>query len=71
MRFEVVLKEIDHYEEEIKRLLREHPDSALFLSLPGAGEILAARMLAEIGEGTIPIAIGPFRSYGAWQGPLL
>ena len=49
-RLELLLEEIKGYEEEIGRLLNEHPDSELFLSLPGAGEILAARMLAEIGD---------------------
>ncbi|MFQ6117943.1 MAG: IS110 family transposase [Candidatus Bipolaricaulia bacterium] len=77
-RLEVVLEEIDHYEEEIKRLLVEHPDSELFLSLPGAGEILAARMLAEIGDnpyryralqelrclaGTAPVTLASGRFY--------
>lgn len=38
------------YEQEIERLLREHPDGQLFLSLPGAGPTLAARLLAEIGD---------------------
>lgn len=38
------------YDKEIERLLREHPDGQLFLSLPGAGPNLAARLLAEIGD---------------------
>jgi len=49
-RLELVLEKIKGYEEEIRRLLNEHPDSEPFLSLPGAGEILAARMFAEIGD---------------------
>jgi len=49
--------QIKSYEKEIKKLLKKHPDSEIFLSmgsckesLPGAGTILAARMLAEIGD---------------------
>jgi len=46
----LLLEEIKAYEEEIERLLKKHPDSKLFTSLPGAGTILAARVLTEIGE---------------------
>lgn len=47
---EAILEGIEGYKEEIGKLLKEHPDSELLLSLPGAGEILAARMLAEMGD---------------------
>jgi len=47
---EPLLSEIKSYEKEIKKLLKKHPDSEIFRSLPGAGLILAARMLAEIGD---------------------
>lgn len=43
-------EDLKAYEKEIERLLRAHPDGQLFLSLPGAGPTLAARMLAEIGD---------------------
>jgi len=45
-----LLEEIKAYEKEIERLLKKHPDSKLFTSLPGAGTILAARVLTELGE---------------------
>lgn len=45
-----VVRDITDYDAEIERLLREHPDGQLFLSLPGAGPNLAARLLAEIGD---------------------
>lgn len=76
-RLGLVLEELKSYEEEIARLLNEHPDSELFLSLPGAGEILAARMLVEIGDnpyrhralqelrclaGTAPVTVASGRS---------
>jgi len=38
------------YDERIARLLAEHPDGELFRSLPGVGPVLAAILLAEIGE---------------------
>lgn len=45
-----VKDDIKAYDKEIARLLREHPDGQLYESLPGAGTILAARLLAEIGD---------------------
>lgn len=45
-----MILDIKAYDKEIERLLREHPDGQLFLSLPGAGANLAARLLAEIGD---------------------
>lgn len=38
------------YLREIKALLKKHPDVELFLSLPGAGPYLAARIVAELGD---------------------
>lgn len=38
------------YEAEIERLLKAHPDGELFRSLPGAGVLLAARMLGSLGD---------------------
>lgn len=38
------------YDERIARLLAEHPDGELFRSFPGVGPVLAAILLAEIGE---------------------
>ncbi len=43
-------EQIAAYDEEIARLFRLHPDSPLFLSLPGAGRRLAPRRLAEWGD---------------------
>lgn len=45
-----VRQDLKAYDKEIERLLRSHPDGQLFLSLPGAGPTLAARLLAEIGD---------------------
>jgi transposase len=43
-------EEIAAYEVEIRRILRTHPDGELYLSLPGAGDLLAARMVGELGD---------------------
>jgi transposase len=45
-----VVEQIAAYDEEIGRLFREHPDAALFVSLPGAGKRLAPRLLAGWGD---------------------
>jgi transposase len=37
------------YRERITNLFSQHPDMNLFASLPGAGQMLAPRLLAEIG----------------------
>lgn len=38
------------YRRQISALFAQHPDSALFASLPGPGEKLAPRLLAELGD---------------------
>lgn len=47
---EPLLAQIEEYDEEIERLFLSHADSELFLSLPGAGDRLAPRLLAEMGD---------------------
>ncbi len=43
-------QEVGGYEAEIRRVLETHPDGELYLSLPGAGTLLAARMVGELGD---------------------
>jgi transposase len=43
-------KQLNEYRAEIQRLFCTHPDASLFGSLPGAGEKIAPRLLAEIGD---------------------
>jgi transposase len=43
-------KQLDEYRHEIQRLFSSHSDAALFGSLPGAGDKIAPRLLAEIGD---------------------
>lgn len=41
---------IESYDQEIRRVFSEHPDAPLYESLPGAGEAIAPRLLAAMGE---------------------
>ena len=43
-------EQIQGYQEEIDRLFEQHPDAAVFKSLPGAGEINGPRLMIEIGD---------------------
>jgi transposase len=45
-----VIARIDHLEKELDRSLKEHPDAEIYLSLPGLGTVLGARVLAEFGD---------------------
>ena len=40
---------IEKYDVEIERIFRQHPDRAVFESFPGAGKVLAPRLLAAFG----------------------
>ena len=53
-----VMAQIDALEQQITDALAAHPDAAIFTSLPRAGTIRAARLLAEIGDarGRFPTA---------------
>ena len=42
--------QLDCYRDRINAAFAQHPDHGLFGSLPGAGEKIAPRLLAEIGE---------------------
>jgi transposase len=45
-----VIARIDHLEKELDRSLKVHPDAEIYLSLPGLGTVLGARVLAEFGD---------------------
>ena len=47
---QALAEHINAYEQEIERVLRLHPDGELYLSLPGAADVLAARMVGELGD---------------------
>lgn len=40
---------VDGYDARLRELLDAHPDAGIFRSLPGAGAVLAARLLAALG----------------------
>ena len=42
-------QQLEEYRKQIEQLFKEHPDHALFGSLPGAKQVLAPRLLAAIG----------------------
>jgi transposase len=41
---------ISHQEEELGRSLKAHPDAEIYLSQPGLGDVLSARVLGEFGD---------------------
>jgi transposase len=47
---QVLQRQLDEYRERIEQLFRQHPDHDLFGSLPGAGDMLAPRLLSECGQ---------------------
>ena len=47
---QTLAEHLDAYDREIQRVLRLHPDGELYLSLPGAADVLAARMVGELGD---------------------
>ena len=47
---QLLIDEIKSYEKETQKLVESHPDANIFLSLPGAGDILTARFIAELGD---------------------
>jgi hypothetical protein len=44
-----VVKTIKEYDTQIAQTFAQHPDRAIFASLPGAGPVLAPRLLASLG----------------------
>lgn len=43
-------KSIASYDRQLEKLVKQHPDAALYVNLPGAGDALAPRLLAAFGE---------------------
>lgn len=46
----VLQNHLDKFRDQIEKLFAEHPDHDMFGSLPGAGNKLAPRLLAELGD---------------------
>jgi transposase len=55
---DAVMAQIEALEQQIETALHAHPDAVIFTSLPRAGTVRAARLLAEIGDcrGRFPTA---------------
>lgn len=49
-RLRALQREIDAYGEQITQLLNQHPQREVFESLPGAGRVLAPRLLSECSD---------------------
>lgn len=47
---ELLNEQLSDYDDAIASTLAEHPDARIFTSFPGVGPVLAAVLLAEIGE---------------------
>ena len=45
-----LLQAIDHFDTEIDQIAKSPPDYDLFAALPGAGHIMAPRLLVAFGE---------------------
>ena len=45
-----LIKHIESYDAAINNLFPNHPDADIFISLPGAGEVLAPRLLSAFGS---------------------
>jgi transposase len=46
----ILLSSIEHFNQVIQALFKEHPDHNLFYCLPGAGDVLAPRLLVAFGS---------------------
>lgn len=42
--------QIAHLETELESCFKQHPDADIYLSMPGLGDVLGARVLAEFGD---------------------
>lgn len=62
--------EIDTLETEVKAHFGRHPDAGIYASLPGLGQILAARVLAEFGDDPGRYASAKARKNYAGTSPL-
>jgi hypothetical protein len=63
-------EQIDAYDAEIQRILKLHPDGELYRSLPGAGNLLAARMVGELGDNRERYAVAAVAQCEAGTAPI-
>lgn len=46
----VLNQSIEQFDQQLKELIKVHPDAEIFKSLPGAGEVLVPRLIAAMGS---------------------
>lgn len=63
-------RQIEQLEWEMKGSFEKHPDAEIYLSLPGLGSILGARVLAEFGDDQTRYADGKARKNYAGTSPI-
>src|SRR5690349_4027711 len=65
-RLSAVQQSIEEYDQAIAQTMSEHPDAAIFESLPGAGPVMAPRLLAAFGDDRTRFASaqGPQQYFG-------
>ena len=63
-------EQIDALETEVKAHFRAHPDAEIYLSMPGIGEIVGARVLAEFGDDPARYASAKARKNYAGTSPV-
>ncbi|MFD9286616.1 IS110 family transposase [Streptomyces mirabilis] len=64
-------EQIDALEGEVKAHFRAHPDAEIYLSMPGIGEIVGARVLAEFGDDPARYSSAKARKNYAGTSPVL
>ncbi len=47
---QLLLKTLEQFDQQIAKVFQQHPDRAIFEALPGAGPVLAPRLLASMGS---------------------
>jgi transposase len=63
-------RQIAHLEQTLNENFEQHPDAAIYLSLPGIGSVLGARMLGEFGDDPNRYADAKSRKNYAGTSPL-
>jgi transposase len=65
-----IIARIRHQEEELSRSLKVHPDAEIYLSQPGLGMVLSARVLGEFGDDPNTYRDGRARKNAAGTSPI-
>ena len=63
-------QELTHLEKELKDSFEMHPDAEIYLSLPGLGNVLGARVLGEFGDDQTRYVDAKARKNGAGTSPI-